>query len=247
MGFNVNNETKLVTVDHSHNNYSVTTTEGNPTTKIFNGLSVISILQRTKGKRSKDALGDNSPMLYAFKGIGDLSTTYSSIASLLPNCFEILDQVIDNSNVVWDCVIPMPSSHNIANILSKRVIRRSSASRLEYSALKKISASDAKLQIQSLSIKSKDKTRLNGYINRFAKKSSWGHDFQMKSIQIPKLRQHINPLTLDSFSNNTPPRNILLIDDMVTSGRTLACAELAIKARYPMTNISALTLLGSSQ
>ena len=96
MGFNVNNDTKIVTVDHSHNNFSVTTTEGNPTTAIFNGLSVTSILQRTKGKRDKDSLGDNSPMLYALKGIGDLSTTYSSVASLLPNCFNILDQLLMN-------------------------------------------------------------------------------------------------------------------------------------------------------
>lgn len=247
MGFNVNKDTKLVTVDHSHNNYSVTTTEGNPTTTIFNGLSVTSILQRTKGKRGKDSLGDNSPMLYAFKGIGDLSTTYSSVSSLLPNCYEILDQFMNDSGAGWDCIIPMPSSHEIANILSKRIIRKISTSRLETNALKKVSATNAKNQIQNLNITSKDKAQLNGFIKLFAKNNSWDHDFQMKSIKRPKLRKHINPLELDILSISTPPRNILLIDDMVTSGRTLACAELAIKARYPMTNISALTLLSSSQ
>ena len=141
----------------------------------------------------------------------------------------------------------MPSSHNIANIISKRVIRKSSAFRLESSALKKVSANNAKLQIRDLRIKSTDKTRLNNYIKLFAKNYGWDHDFQMKSIKRANLRKHINPLELDRLLITTPPRNILLIDDMVTSGRTLSCAESAIKARYPMTNISALTLLSSSQ
>jgi len=247
LGFNVNNDTKVVTVDHSHNNYAITSTNGNPTTTIINGLTITSILRRTKGKREKSSLGDNSPMLYAFKNIEGLSTTYSSVTSLVKNCHTILEQFIQNTEVEWDCIIPMPSSHEIANIVSKRVIRKSMTNRLEYSALKKISASDARNQLQNLNISSKEKTQLNNFIKKFAKDFSWSDDFQMKSIKAPKLRKHINPLTIGRFLISTPPRNILLIDDMITSGQTLYCAEQAIKQRYPMANISALTLLSSSK
>jgi len=247
LGFNVDKAARLVTVDHSHNNYADTTVDGNPTERVFDGLRVSSILRRTKGKRSRDLPGDNSPMLYALKGIEGLQTDYRSLALLTRNGFAILDKFLAANADGWDCVIPMPSSHNIANILSKRVARRLPACQLEACALKKISAQNVREQLPGLSISSRDKTKLNGHIKRFARFNGWEADFQMKSITEPGLRNHVNPLALGRFLGRSPPRRILLVDDMVTSGSTLKHAEQIIAARYPMSSVEALTLLGTSK
>lgn len=247
MGFNVDNDLRLVTVDHSHNNYAVTTVDGNPITSNYDDLSVTSVFRRTRSKRDKDMLGDNSPMLYAFKGMHDLSIGYSSVASLTGNFYTILNNFFVEKDARWDIVVPMPSSHDIANILARRVIRMGAAETLELDALKKITTNDAKMQLRDLQIASKDKTKINNFIKKFARFNGWDTNFQMKSITIPKLRKHINPVTFGRLQSRNPPKKVLLVDDMVTSGTTLSYAKQALLDRYPMAQIEALTLLGSSK
>ena len=74
MGFVVDAENRLVTVDHSHNHFCITTPEGNPVELMLGTLKVTSIFARTKGKRDKRDPGDNSPMLYVIKGLHELRT-----------------------------------------------------------------------------------------------------------------------------------------------------------------------------
>lgn len=246
MGFDVNSATGEVTVDHSHDNYAVTTIKGNPVSIVVHNLNIISIFKRTRGKRSKGIVGDNSPMLYAFKGIDGLRINYGSISSLVPNFYAIIADIIATCNFTWDCIIPMPSGHNVANILADRVSKKS-GSRVEPHALRKVTVSDVKNQIRVLKIKSKEKTQLNNYVNKFLLVHSLSDDFQMKSIKAPKLRTHINPVVFNRLISSVPPKHILLIDDMVTSGSTLTHAVDVITARYPFCTIYALTLLGTSK
>lgn len=235
-----------VTVDHLKNSYAITTTNGNPVFQSFNGLQVSSIFQRTKGKRPKNLPGDNCPMLYALKGIDNLHTRHSSIVRLTPNGYNILNSILDIRGYNWDCIVPMPSSHNIANIMTKRLSKIITSGHSEYRALRKITALDAQHQVRGLTgISSKHRTQLNTFIKKFIKHHGGDADFQMKSITNPALRAHLNPLVSGSWSVQAPPRNILLIDDMVTSGSTLQSASNVIKLRYPMSNVEAITLFSA--
>lgn len=186
-------------------------------------------------------------MLYAFKGMHGLKTQYSSVASLTEHFYEILRNFFAEKDASWDIVIPMPSSHDIANILGRRVVRIGVAGKFEPDVLKKITAQDAQMQAGNLRIASKHRTKINDFIKKFAKFNSWDTDFQMKSITVPKLRKHINPLTFGRLASLTPPSRVLLVDDMVTSGTTLNYAKKTIQERYPMARIEALTLLSSSK
>lgn len=206
MGFNVDNNSKLVTVDHSHNNYAVTTVDGNPITSNYDGLTVTSVFRRTKNRRGRGDLGDNSPMLYAFKGMHGLTTGYSSVASLTEHFYEILNNFFTEKDTSWDIVVPMPSSHDVANILGRRVVRMGVVREFEADALKKINALDAQMQARDLRIASKDRTKINDFIKKFAKFNSWETDFQMKAIADPKLRKHINPVTFGRLASRTPPK-----------------------------------------
>lgn len=235
-----------MTVDHSHNDFAVTTVDGNPITANYQGLSVTSIFKRTMNRRRK-GVGDNSPILYAFKGMHGLRTQYGTVASLTANFYQILDKFLEQRGEGWDLIIPVPSSHQIANIVAKRVMREVSGATLEVSALRKVSAGQVKSQVRGLQIKSKDKSQLGQYVNRFIKYNGVNVDFQMKSITDPKLRKHINPVSFGSLNARTPPMRVLLVDDMVTSGTSLNFARQAIVERYPLVEVHALTLLSSSK
>ncbi|WP_249549339.1 phosphoribosyltransferase, partial [Escherichia coli] len=89
----------------------------------------------------------------------------------------------------------------------------------------------------------------NGSDHRFRFISKHGEEvaFQIKSIRRVKLRKHISPLIWGHAPATPPPRGILLIDDMVTSGTSLVNAEAILKHRYPLARIEALTLFGSSK
>ena len=190
VGFVVDAGKRLVTVDHSHNHFCVTTPEGNPVELMLTPtLKVTSIFARTKGKRDRSDPGDNSPMLYVIKGLHELKTT-------------------------------------------KRV---------------KLTAKKVLEGLDVLRISSRDKTRARSDIKRFIKNHGENAFFQIKSVNVD-LRKHINPLAWGNVPlGTTPPRNILLIDDMVTSGTSLVNAEAILKHRYPTARIEALTLFGSSK
>lgn len=76
MGFNVDRVTYVVEVDDSHNDFAITSVAGNPKVENPKKLKVTGIFKRSKGTiknlrlNSKDKIhGDNSPMLYALKGV----------------------------------------------------------------------------------------------------------------------------------------------------------------------------------
>lgn len=251
MGFTVDTETRLVTVDHSHNNYCVTTAAGNPTSIILaNGLKVTSIFSRTKGKKDKRGEkvqpGDNSPMLYVIKGIHELKTRRRDIGTLCSSFRQILP-VFLNSGFVWDWIIPLPSGSSVCSRFAGKVKQKSGFGIYQPTALAKITADQAMTNINKLRIRAKDKSILSADVRRFIKEYHPHAPFQIKYIKT-QFRQHISPLVWGNIPPGTlPPRRILLIDDMITSGTSVSCAAEVIKARYPTVQIEALTLFGMSK
>lgn len=246
MGFNVDNIKKIVTVDHSHNNFSITSVKGNPIVKTFSGLIVSSIFKRTKAERSPEDLGDNSPMIYALKGLHGLSISNKQVSHLLPNAYEIANEILAQRGNEWDYVIPMPSSHEVANILALRISRKTSLEAYSPDVLKKITCDDMREQIKGIETTSRIRSKLNQCVKRFAKKNGWDSDFQIKSITPRNLRKLVNPLIFSEEEKCVSLKKILLVDDMVTSGTTLKSARNLLQAHYPGITIEAMTIFSTS-
>lgn len=251
MGFTVDVANRLVTVDHSHNNYSVTTPAGNPTHLILaNGLKVTSIFSRTKGKKAKRGEnvppGDNSPMLYALKGMHQLQTTRRSVMDLNLSYRQILP-VFVAAGFQWDWLLPLPSSSNLTALFANRVCTESGVGVCHHGAMVKISAQQVLKNLQALKIKASDRSAIREDVNRFIKQNSPQTAFQIKAITRTHLRPHINPLMWGHLPAVAPPRRVLLIDDMVTTGTSLVCANDILRHRYPTVQIEALTLFGSTK
>ena len=247
MGFVVDANRRLVTVDHSHNNYCVTTVLGNPATLMLNEtLKVTSIFTRTKGKRDRDEPGDNCPMLYVMKGMHDLTTTPRDVAKLCVSFREILPKFLDNG-FEWDWIVPLPSSSPVSLRLAKKVQTRTKKGACYPEALIKMTAENVLKNLEELRISARDKTIVRQDIKRFIKLNGEDAYFQIKMVRT-NVRMHVNPLAWGSLPLGTrPPRGILLIDDMITSGTSLVNAEAILKNRYPGVRIEALTLFGSSK
>ncbi len=247
MGFVVDAGNRLVTVDHSHNHYCVTKPEGNPVELMLtNTLKVTSIFARTKGKRDRRDPGDNSPMLYVIKGLHELRTTPRDIALLCASFRKILP-VYTANGFTWDWIVPLPSSSPVCLRFAKRVLKQTQCGSCYPDALHKLTAGNVLANLNNLNITSRERTQVRSDINRFIKANGAGAFFQIKSVNVA-LRHHINPLAWGSVPLGTnPPKNILLIDDMVTSGTSLVNAEAILKSRYPAVKIEALTLFGSSK
>lgn len=247
MGLVVDAGKRLVTVDHSHNHYCVTTPDGNPVELLLTeSLKVTSIFSRTKGKRDRSDPGDNSPMLYVIKGMHGLRTRPRDIAMMCASFRHILPVFMDKG-FEWDWIIPLPSSSPVCSRFAAKVLQRTRRGACFPQALTKITAQQVWDNVGSLRISSKEKSQLRGEVKRFIHAHGGDTPFQIKSINV-KLRHHIAPFMWGAVPLGTnPPRGILLIDDMVTSGTSLICAEAILKARYPGARVEALTLFGSSR
>ncbi|HDS1207810.1 TPA: phosphoribosyltransferase [Shewanella algae] len=244
MGLVVDKTSRLVTVDHKHNRYCVTTVNGNPSVIFQNGLKITSVFSRTKG-RWDTSVGDNCPMLYALKRLNNLNTTPRDVAALCVSFRKILPVFLE-SGFTWDWIIPLPSSSDVCGRFAGKVHKQSSIGIIQPEALKKISAAQALADVRNLHISAKDKTKLKTSIFRFIKANGEEAPFQIKSVDTA-LRHHINPLIWGRCHSNTPPTKVLLVDDMVTSGTSLRCAAHVVEKRYPMAKIEALTIFGSSK
>ncbi|MGL5419075.1 MAG: phosphoribosyltransferase [Plesiomonas shigelloides] len=245
MGFRVDADKNIVTVDHSINSYSVTTPEGNPVTDTFGELQVTSIFSRTKGKREPDAPGDNSPMLYALKNIGNIKTTRNSVY-LLNESFKAILPVFLSSADSWGVAMPLPSSSKLTSVFAKRVCKESDGLLSYCDALSKVTAGDVLESLPGLPVASNIRTAIRQKVKGFIKSHSIDEAFQIKVIPV-HLRHYLNPIRFNPHCVNQIPEKILLIDDMVTSGTSLVCAMNAIKAVKPSVDIQALTLFGSSR
>ncbi len=244
MGFVVDADRLLVTVDHSHNNFCVTTPAGNPAVTYHDGLKITSVFTRTKGKRGP--VGDNCPMLYALKGLHSLTTRSRDIGMLHASFRQILPAFLA-SGFEWDWIVPLPSSSLVCSTFARKVHQRTGIGIVQADALMKITADQAMRNVEGLRIQSKDKTVLKGDIRRFIRDYGAAAPFQIKYAKA-HLRHHIHPFMWGHVPAGTAPaRRVLLVDDMVTSGTSLLSAAEVIRHRYPTVDIEALTLFGSSR
>lgn len=238
----------FVRVNHSHNRYGLTTPEGNPAFLQLDGLKITSIFSRTKGRRDRTEPGDNCPMLYALKGLHNLRTRHSDIRLLRASFLSILASFKEQT-VGWDSLFPLPSSSKLTSLFASKVQKQTGMGQCYPTALRKITAEQVLLQLDTMNeIRSQDRANLRQEVKRFIRNYSAHTDFQMKFVKNVKLRRYINPLSWGILPIDTaPPRGILLIDDMVTSGTSLLRAAAVIKERFPLADIQALTLFGSSR
>jgi len=249
LGFIVN-ENGLISVDHSINDFGVTSTRGNPTgakTHCMIPMSVHSIfLRHDRNTNSKydnipsKLIGDNCPFIYAVKKKApNLFVNNQTIRDLCKPMNQILDAFVkkqSSDNIKYDFVIVIPSSHNIAGILAKRIKNRLDIPLLN-DLLRKSNSTDVFQQVNNdSSIPQGAKVNI---INAVKKSNTTKAPFSLSDVST-KYRSYVNPVAL--AKNTSLGSRVLLVDDLFATGTTLITAKDVLLANDPNLIVDSLCL-----
>jgi len=230
----------LVTVDHAVREHLITTVDGNPKTDIRDcGLKVTSLFTRIKSsaKRSRDrsVIGDNCPLLYALKGKDGLTTNITSIKRLAQSGSEILAVIAAQTQA--DTVVYMPSSYSLSRIVASRC-----AEVLNAQLAHDVFVKSTKIEAFDMIRRAED----NGDITGDDRKSlqyrlKKADGFPLKVIPV-EFRHLFTPLQRNpAFRGNVTGR-VVLVDDLVATGRTLTVAKEIVQAMNGVTSVEAVCL-----
>lgn len=230
MGFRVDGN-RVVHVDDGSHSFADTTIGKNPTVAKTqcqqNKLEVYSLLLRTKNKTDKRDVGDNCPLIYALKSKEGLSVTYNSFKPLVEPLNEIIKKLLvqfETKKIRYDVVIPMPSSHNISNVLAnklskalgipvnKELFRKSNIQDIEHQIVNPIAADSGITHAAKVNI-----------MNAVRKAKDAGNNFSMSDVKTD-FRTFLKPLTLNE-NKIQEYRSVLLVDDLFATGSTLIQAK----------------------
>lgn len=230
----------LVTVDHAVKEHLITTVEGNPkisTTEC--GLRVTSVFTRlkasAKGRRDRQQVGDNCPMLYALKQKDGLVTNLASVRLLAESGRQILALLAEQ--IQADIVIYMPSGYSLSRIVGRRCAEAFAAPLIDgvFRKTTKLEAYEMLSRAEGNGdISIPDKRSLD-----FRLKKSDG--FSLKDIPVP-YRHLFTPLHLNPSFRGDIRGRVVLVDDLLASGQTLNVAADLIRRMPGVLTVEAICL-----
>lgn len=237
LGIDVSNS-RQVTLNISHDNRVVTSISKNPKLSMI-GRSpktpVYSIYMRTK---SGDYSRDGNPLMYALKGINNYSISLRELYNFRSSFVHILNAIHSNLLQGNKVVVAMPSSSSVVGLFAKRVSRRFGAQMIDLflkcTVQEVLNNFHANFSLKN--IKKSDKfevQRLLAALSRAVPNSF----FSMKIVPN-KIRKYFNPIKLNPQANlaSLNGAQIILVDDLLSSGITLICAiEILMSLNLPST------------
>lgn len=247
MGFIID-KNLVVHHDPHSNEFADTQIANNPTQAITHcavrPLTVHSLILRLRTKSQKKYIGDNCPLIYALKKRDGLSVTLSSIKPMIPIFNKLLDKFCTlhaDANNRYDAIIPMPSSHPLTCIIAKRLSQRLGAP-IAMQYLRKATPRDIHQQLldNQCSHKLIPHPARQKILNAIKIANEQKKSFSI-SLVATKYRKSIDPL---ACNDRLPTRfsNILLVDDLFASGRTLISAKDMFISQHPQIRITAFCL-----
>lgn len=228
-----------VIVDHAVSANLNTGVDGNPTHVIISGLTVHCVFQRkrqsAKNGRDRDSrmIGDNCPLIYALKGLDDLSVSIGSIKRLNLSIPLILTSIAQAIVGQVDVIVPMPSSSPLALMLAKRLARFTGVpventifvKSTNFQALRRADAMTAQ---GVMHLDYKEERQVKEVIKGLRKNLHEG--FLSKNVGTP-LRKHFDPLQITpGYLRPAADTRFLLVDDLLSTGETLCAAKALLNA-----------------
>ncbi len=226
-----------VIVDHAENDHLNTGTDGNPVELPFRGMTVHSAFERRRisakmaRNRTAKLQGDNCPLIYALKGLDDLTVSHTSIKRLNDSIPVVLDVIGAKVLHQIDVIVPMPSSSGLAVMLARRLWRRmalQSGSQLRTDVLVKSTNLQASARAKGLTapgnnaIAYGEANELKAIIRTLH--ATFAAPYAAKEVKT-RFRKYFDPLQLapnvQPFAAGT---RLLLVDDLMATGETLVAA-----------------------
>lgn len=234
MGIDVIN--KQVFYNDTHQYGLNTSPTVNPHIQLLNKtVKVSSIFRRRQLKHDE---GDGNPFIYALKKKNGYRISRVELCRFIPDFSQILMKTMSNKGSVL--LLPMPSSHKIVDVLARRAAALCAGAAIERQIFEKKTTGDIATEISNLDLPRelrKDASKLVRQLN-----TATNATFAMKEVKSTKLRTHIAPIRLASKMLPSADE-IILVDDLYSSGSTLMSAYQELRSAGVTAPISALCLL----
>ena len=179
--------------------------------------------QAKKTIGSSSTVGDNCPFIYAIKGkIDGLHVNMQTIRDLVNPLNTILDKFIQSQRqkgIIYDLIVPMPSSHRIADILAQRISRKTKAP-MDKSLFRKSTVEDV-IDIVDINRDIPHSARMNIF-NAINQAKDEDKAFSLGDVKTD-FRDYVRPLSL--VGTLPACERVLLVDDLFASGKTLVTAR----------------------
>ncbi|MCL6417882.1 phosphoribosyltransferase [Aestuariirhabdus sp. Z084] len=217
MGIDISG-TREISINESHDHRLVTCPSKNPKISKINGLKISSIYRRTK---TGDFARDGNPFIYALKQKSGYSISKHELAKFSPSFYSILEKVLEDQSA--DFVVPMPSTHNIATILARRVARNCGGELITDFMLKQTIGSVLE-QFDLSAVHPKHKKEVKAQLATYRKLPPHA---QISLKKVPnKIRQYFSPVIINSNYNDLGRKGkVILVDDLLSTGTTLSAAK----------------------
>lgn len=250
-GIDFDPQTKTVSFNPSHENNVDTSIDNNPSfdNELVSGVEVWSIFKRKRGLR-----GDGNPLIYALKGEGRkfrseedknaIERQFHAIASKFAKLYPI------------GVTILIPSGNELNSRIAEVVMSKSKNAELIEGVICKLTTEEVDDIVLDFNSKFReyykdefnskyaelgryldlmDKER-NGYFSRHLVKNK-----EMRDVLDNTLKLSDDPFA--DFANKINDQDILIIDDTISRGQTVAEACKIIGESYSPRSITVLTLL----
>ena len=252
-GIDFDPQTKTVSYNPTHENNVDTSIENNPSynKELVSGVQVWSVFKRKRGLR-----GDGNPLIYALKGEGwkfrseedriSIEKQFDAIATKFANMYPV------------GVTILIPSGSELNKHIADVVMSKSKDAELIEGVICKLTTEEVDEIVLDFNSKFRefykddfnskyfelgryldlmDKER-NGYFSRHLIKNNQMRDILDSTLKLSDDRYA-------EFANKMNGQDILIIDDTISRGQTIAEACQIMRDSYSPKSITVLTLLSS--
>lgn len=226
--------------DDTHQSRVDTSLKGNPTAGRVKDIDLKFVFRRN---HTGDKDRDGNPLIYAFKGMNNYKIVPMYRKMFLTRAKLIVEGMKDDLKP--DYVMPVPSSNGFGEEFGRCVSDWIEVPFLQPSFLSKKTIQDILDEEEQKKRKISNKRTLRKYNNQMAtwKGMEAGQHVSMKELD-KKIRPFFNPLTVSGAMPNITGKNILVTDDLMSSGTSIWSAAELVRGGGAVVDTSVCFLSG---
>lgn len=226
MGINISRD-GFVALDHTHQKRVNTSLEANPTSRRWGDVVVHHVFRRNK---TGDLDRDGNPLIYALKGMNGYNIVPMYRMRILARGQEILEKCVGLCGA--DFIMPMPSSYGFSKEFAEMVSATTETPLLDSQFLRKKTVAEMLAQYGQQIPDDLTGQREKEYKSQLYdwRQMKSGQKVSMKEIN-PKLRKYFDPFEIADGAPDIRDRNVVLVDDIMSSGASLSAMTLLLTTR----------------
>ena len=229
MGIDVfdNQKPRSVTLNPTHEKRVVTSVASNPSRSTVGDISVVNVFRRTK---TGDAERDGNPLIYALKGINGYTILPFWRMQIMGLATQILTG-IKAELTMFDHVIAVPSSNAFCSNFAALVSQATGVPLLPGTFIHKRTVGQMLAGFPAIptTVRKQDRQAFGRQLKEWRGLPA-GSAVSMKLIN-PSIRPHLDPFTTTEQGPDLAGQNILIVDDLLSSGASIASVAGILRAQ----------------